>query len=93
MNPNEQLSTAFRVARGITGQWEVLEDGRPEAVARFTAPQAALSYACELAENRQGSLVVVFDQPSRASRRPIAGDGLPRLQPFAGSMGATSLGI
>jgi hypothetical protein len=62
------FSTAFRVVRGSTGQWEVVEEGASQALARFEAPQAALSYACSVAEARNGSLVVVFDQPR--ARRP-----------------------
>jgi hypothetical protein len=66
---NIEPVSALRVARCASGQWEVLEDGRQDAIARFTAPQSALSYACELAEGRQASLVVVFDQPSALTRR------------------------
>jgi hypothetical protein len=62
------FSTAFRVVRGGNGQWEVVEEGCSKALARFEAPQAALSYACSVAEARNGSLVVVFDQPR--ARRP-----------------------
>lgn len=55
------FSTAFRVLRRASGLWEVLEEGRSRALARFEAPQAALSYACSVAEARNGSLAVVFD--------------------------------
>lgn len=63
MDVTPGFSTAFRVLRGHAGQWEVMEDGRNEALACFEAPQAALSYACSVAEAKNGSLVVVFDQP------------------------------
>ncbi len=65
MDTNPGFSTSFRVMRGAGGQWEVVEDGQSAALARFEAPQAALSYACSVAEARHGSLVVVFDQPAR----------------------------
>jgi hypothetical protein len=63
MDVTPGFSAAFRVLRGISGQWEVLEDGKKDAVASFDAPQAALSFACSIAEAKNGSLVVVFDQP------------------------------
>ncbi|HEX4985882.1 MAG TPA: hypothetical protein VFV71_07395 [Burkholderiales bacterium] len=53
---------AFRIMRGPSGLWEVMEDGLHDALALFRAPQAALSYACDLAAARKGSLVVVFDR-------------------------------
>lgn len=59
------FSTAFRVLRGRDGQWQVVEEGKSSAVASFEAPQAALSFACSIAEARNGSLVVVFDEPRR----------------------------
>lgn len=62
---NPGFSTSFRVLRGAGGQWEVVEEGKHVALARFEAPQAALSYACSVAESRHGSLVVVFDQPRK----------------------------
>lgn len=65
MDVTPGFSTAFRVLRGNSGQWEVLEEGRKNAVASFDAPQAALSFACSMAEAKNGSLVVVFDQPRR----------------------------
>lgn len=68
METTPGFSTAFRVVRGTTGQWEVVEEGSSQALARFEAPQAALSYACAVAESRNGSLVVVFDEPR--ARRP-----------------------
>ena len=41
MDTNPGFSTSFRVMRGAGGQWEVVEDGHTEALARFEAPQAA----------------------------------------------------
>ena len=76
MDMSPGFSTAFRVIRGNSGQWEVVEEGKASAVASFEAPQAALSYACAVAEARNGSLVVVFDQPRRATAR--AGFGYRR---------------
>lgn len=69
MHSSQEISTAFRVVRGPTGQWEVVEEGHDETLARFEAPQAALSYACNLAASTSGSLVVVFDEPSRLPGR------------------------
>jgi hypothetical protein len=74
MDDSPGFSTSFRVLRGSGGQWEVVEDGHNEALASFDAPQAALSFACSVAEARHGSLVVVFDQPRRramASPMPL----------------------
>jgi hypothetical protein len=68
MDMQPGFSTSFRVLRGAGGQWEVVEEGQKNALAQFEAPQAALSYACSIAEARHGSLVVVFDQPVR--RKP-----------------------
>lgn len=68
MDVTPGFSTAIRVVRGNNGQWEVVEEGCRQALARFEAPQAALSYACSVAEAKNGSLVVVFDQPR--VRRP-----------------------
>lgn len=65
MDVTPGFSTAFRVLRSSSGHWEVVEEGKSSAVASFEAPQAALSFACSLAEARNGSLVVVFDEPRR----------------------------
>jgi hypothetical protein len=75
METNPGFSTSFRVLRGAGGKWEVMEEGQKAALARFEAPQAALSYACSVAEARHGSLVVVFDEPRR---RLAAHDAPPR---------------
>jgi len=57
---------AFRIVRGPSGFWAVLEEGIRGALGLFRAPQAALSYACAVAAERNGSLVVVVDQaPAR----------------------------
>ena len=80
MDINPGFSTSFRVLRGTGGQWEVVEDGHSEVLARFEAPQAALSFACPVAEARHGSLVVVFDQPRRRpamQRTPLIPYGMP----------------
>ena len=72
----------FRIVRGSSGLWEVVEEGIREALAFFKAPQAALSYACQLAAARKGSLVVVFRRvPIRARRSvSIMGPGPASLQ-------------
>lgn len=69
MDATPGFSTAFRVLRGTSGQWEVVEEGKSRAVASFEAPQAALSYACSIAEAKHGSLVVVFDEPRQPKSR------------------------
>ena len=79
MHTNPGFSTSFRVMRGPGGQWEVVEDGQYAALARFEAPQAALSYACSLAEARHGSLVVVFDRPGRTGTQPAPRARRPSL--------------
>ncbi len=77
MHVDEQKQTppAFRIVRGTSGLWEVIEEGFREALALFKAPQAALSYACDLAAKRKGSLVVVFDRMPAAMHQ-----GTPSLQ-------------
>lgn len=73
---------AFRIVRGAKGLWEVMEEGLNDAVALFKAPQAALSYACDLAAARKGSLVVVFDRVPVSPRSAIAAmnPGIASLQ-------------
>ena len=63
---------AFRIVRGSSGLWEVLEVGMREALGLFRAPQAALSYACDVAAARKGSLVVILNRvpPERRGNRP-----------------------
>lgn len=63
---------AFRIVRSAKGLWEVMEEGLNDAVALFKAPQAALSYACDLAAARKGSLVVVFDRVPVTSRSAMS---------------------
>jgi hypothetical protein len=73
---------AFRIVRSAKGLWEVMEEGLNDAVALFKAPQAALSYACDLAAARKGSLVVVFDRVpvSPRSAMPAMNPGIASLQ-------------
>jgi hypothetical protein len=60
------IRPAFRIVRGSSGLWEVVEVGIREALALFQAPQAALSYACDVAAERKGSLVVILNKvPAR----------------------------
>ena len=68
---------AFRIVRGPSGLWEVIEVGIREALALFRAPQAALSYACDLAAARQGSLVVILNRvpAERRGYRPSLAHG------------------
>ena len=61
MRTNQKPSPpSYRIVRGASGLWEVMEEGIRGALALFRAPQAALSYACALAEAHKGSVVVVF---------------------------------
>lgn len=89
MDVNPGFSTSFRVLRGASGQWEVVQEGQNVALARFEAPQAALSYACSLAESRHGSLVVVFDQPHRRAAKAVPFVRYSPL-PFIAATGATA---
>ena len=66
------IRPAFRIVRGSSGLWEVVEEGIREALALFKAPQAALSYACDLAATRRGSLVVVFNKVPMRGRRALS---------------------
>jgi hypothetical protein len=59
------FSTAFRVLRGASGLWVVMEEGCSRALAVFEAPQAALSFACSIAEAKNGALQVEFAAPPR----------------------------
>lgn len=79
---NRETAPAFRIVRGQSGLWEVVEDGIRDALALFKAPQAALSYACELAATRKGSVIVVFDRLPAVARSAMAalGPGSPSLQ-------------
>ena len=74
-------SPAFRIVRSAKGLWEVMEEGLNDAVALFKAPQAALSYACDLAAARKGSLVVVFDRIPMTPR-----SGMAAMNPAAASL-------
>jgi hypothetical protein len=72
----------FRIVRGSSGLWEVVEEGIRDALALFKAPQAALSYACDLAVMRKASVVVVFDKLPVRARNAVAamGPGSAALQ-------------
>jgi hypothetical protein len=73
---------AFKIVRGSSGLWEVMEEGIRETLGLFRAPQAALSYACDLAAAHKGSLVMVFDRIPARTRGAMAafGPGSARLQ-------------
>lgn len=82
MQSKRATRPVFRIVRGSSGLWEVAEEGMRDALAIFRAPQAALSYACDLAAMRKGSLVVIFDRLPAGVRSGIAtmGPGSPSLQ-------------
>ena len=82
MQNKKENSPAFRIVRGPSGLWEVVEEGIRGALALFRAPQSALSYACDQAAKRQGSVVVVFDRLPIGARSRIAtmGRGSASLQ-------------
>jgi len=69
---------AFRIVRGSSGLWEVIEEGIREALGLFRAPQAALSYACHLAAMREGSVVMVFDRIPMSTRANVVDHRGPR---------------
>lgn len=62
MGFDQKGSSVFCVARGESGQWEVLEEGFDKPLASFDAPEDAAEYARDLAKTKQGSLVKVFDE-------------------------------
>lgn len=82
MKIKQKTPPAYRIVRGSSGLWEVVEEGIREALALFNAPQAAMSYACDLAAMRKGSLVMVFDRLPIGRRNGIAtmGPGSASLQ-------------
>jgi hypothetical protein len=84
------FSTAFRVRRGPSGQWEVIEEGCHRALARFEAPQAALSFACIVAEAKNGSLAVVFDELPRTGAPTRSARALRGAAPSAAFAGQAS---
>ena len=83
MQTNQNISPpSYRIVRGTSGLWEVVEEGIRGALALFKVPQAALSYACALAAVRKGSVVVVFHKPPLGARNlmPTMGPGSASLQ-------------
>ena len=73
---------AFRIVRGASGFWEVIEEGIRDALALFRAPQAALSYACDLAAKHKGTVVMIFSRAPTERRRSLGrlGPGSASLQ-------------
>ena len=73
---------SYRIVRGASGLWEVVEEGIRGVLALFKAPQAALSYACDLAAVRKGSVVFVFHKLPLGARNvmPTMGPGSASLQ-------------
>ena len=83
MQTNQTASPPlYRIVRGASGLWEVVEEGMRSAMALFKAPQAALSYACDLAVVRNGSVVFVFHKLPLGARNvmPTMGQGSASLQ-------------
>lgn len=82
MQTKQDTPPTFRILRGPSGLWEVVEEGIRGALALFKAPQSALSYACDQAATRKGSVEVVFDRLPVAMRRRMAtmGRGSASLQ-------------
>lgn len=72
MQTKQENPPAFRIVRGPSGLWEVVEEGIRGALALFKAPQSALSYACDQAATRRGSVVIVFDRLPIGARSGIA---------------------
>lgn len=62
---------SYRIVRGASGLWEVVEEGIRGALALFKAPQAALSYACALASVRKGSVAFVFHKRPLDARNVV----------------------
>lgn len=80
MQSRRKSQPAFHIVRGSSGLWEVVEEGIREALALFKAPQAALSYACDLAARHKGTVVMIFD------RRPTRRGGFARVGPGSASL-------
>ncbi len=81
MRIKSRSKPSFRIVRSASGLWEVAEEGIREALALFRAPQSALSYACDLAAVRKGSVVMVFEREPlrrRGADRPFFAAARPQ---------------
>jgi hypothetical protein len=77
MGFDQRGASVFCVARGKSGQWEVMEEGFDKALASFDSMQDAQVYARDLAKTKDGSTVKVFDE--RGNQVPSEGSApLPR---------------
>ncbi len=62
MGFDQKGKLVFRVARGVTDQWDVTEGGFDEPLASFDGQKDALQYADDLAKAKSGSIVKVIDE-------------------------------
>ena len=61
MRFDQKGSSVFRVKRGNTGKWNVMQAGIEKPLASFDTQDVASEYAFELASTKDGSNVEIFD--------------------------------
>jgi hypothetical protein len=62
MGFDQKGSSVFRVKRGNTGKWNVMQAGIEKPLASFDTQDVASEYAFELASTKDGSNVEIFDE-------------------------------
>jgi Uncharacterized protein conserved in bacteria (DUF2188) len=73
MGFDQQGTVQFSVARGTSGQWHVFEQGFDEPLASFEGRDDAMEYANDLAQQKEGSRVVLADEGDDAGSGAGAG--------------------
>lgn len=61
MGFDQKESSVFRIKRGNTGKWNVMQAGIEKPLASFDTQDAASEYAFGLASTKDGSNVEIFD--------------------------------
>ena len=61
MGFDQKGSSVFRVKRGNSGKWNVMQAGIEKPLASFDTQDVASEYAFELASTKDGSKVEIFD--------------------------------
>jgi hypothetical protein len=62
MGFDQKGSSVFRVKRGNTGKWNVMQAGIEKPLASFDTQNVACEYAFELASTKNGSNVEIFNE-------------------------------
>jgi hypothetical protein len=62
MGFDQKGSSVFRVKRGNSGKWNVMQAGIEKLLASFDTQDVASEYAFELASTKDGSNVEIFDE-------------------------------